>query len=104
MNPLEWGARRRQNDLERRAQDAFLAEIAAYTSQLDALQRQLDEVRAVVAALPRPSTRVAGEPARPEPDIPPATLETGDFPGSFTISWFPTITRVLCTLKWSPTM
>ncbi len=41
MNPLEWGARRRQHDLERRAQDAFLAEIAVHWQPVTPRQRRL---------------------------------------------------------------
>ena len=41
MNPLEWGARRRQDELERRAQDAFLAEIAENWQPSTARQRRL---------------------------------------------------------------
>ncbi|BEP14697.1 hypothetical protein acdb102_30080 [Acidothermaceae bacterium B102] len=41
MNPLEWGARRRQNELERRAQDAFLAEIAVHWTPAEPWQRRL---------------------------------------------------------------
>jgi hypothetical protein len=41
VNPLEWGARRRQNELERRAQDAFLAEIAENWQPSTAQQRRL---------------------------------------------------------------
>ena len=41
MNPIEWGARGRQHDLERRAQDAFLAEIAGNWQPRTPRQRRL---------------------------------------------------------------